>query len=86
MTDQDESVEYALILGLIAGLIAQSVFEAWWTSPGSMESAIFWSALGVASALAQRQTAKRPAFTLTRSNRTVRRLRYRPAVRRASPD
>lgn len=84
MTDQDERVEYALLLGLIAGLVAQSVFEAWWTSPGSMESAIFWSTLGVASAMAQRQTAKRPVFALTPSSGPP--FGYRPAVRRALSD
>jgi O-antigen ligase len=52
--DIDQRAEFALIVGLITGLLAQSVFEAWWTSPGSMESSIFWSAVGVATALAHR--------------------------------
>jgi hypothetical protein len=50
----EQRVEFALVIGLVTGMLAQSVFEAWWTSPGSMESAIFWSAIGVATALAHR--------------------------------
>jgi hypothetical protein len=83
ITDQDERVEYAVIVGLLAGLVAQSVFEAWWTSPGSMESAIFWSTVGVASAVAQRQTAQRPVFSLKSDGPP---FALRPAVRRASSD
>ncbi len=52
--DLEQRAEFALVIGLIAGLLAQSVFEAWWTSPGSMESAVFWSAVGVATALSHR--------------------------------
>jgi O-antigen ligase len=50
----EQRAEFALVIGLVAGLLAQSVFEAWWTSPGSMESAVFWSAVGVATALSHR--------------------------------
>ena len=50
----EQRAEFALVIGLITGLLAQSIFEAWWTSPGSMESAIFWSAVGVATALSHR--------------------------------
>jgi O-antigen ligase len=50
----EQRAEFALVIGLIAGLLAQSVFEAWWTSPGSMESAVFWSTVGVATALSHR--------------------------------
>lgn len=50
----EQRAEFALVIGLITGLLAQSVFEAWWTSPGSMESSIFWSAVGVATALSHR--------------------------------
>jgi hypothetical protein len=53
--DLDSRVAASLLFGTSAGLLAQSVFEAWWTSPGSMESAMFWSSVGVASALARRQ-------------------------------
>jgi len=52
--DIEERVQLALLIGLIAGLLGQSVFEAWWTSPGSLESSVFWSAVGVATALANR--------------------------------
>ncbi len=77
-----ERVEYALIVGLVAGLLAQSVFEAWWTSPGSMESSMFWAAVGVASALASRHSANQAAFSAAQSPPFT----YRPAVRRASID
>ncbi|MBI3675204.1 MAG: O-antigen ligase family protein [Proteobacteria bacterium] len=52
--DSEGRVELSLLIGFIAGLIVQSMFEAWWSSPGSVESALFWSALGVASGLAKR--------------------------------
>lgn len=53
--DVEQRLQFALVVGLITGLLGQSVFEAWWTSPGSMESAIFWSAVGAATALSHRQ-------------------------------
>lgn len=53
-TDRDRRMELALICGLTVGMLFQSVFEAWWTAPGSLESAIFWSTVGVGSGLARR--------------------------------
>lgn len=47
-------MEMALLVGLVFGLLMQSVVEGWWTAPGSAESAIFWSTVGVASGLARR--------------------------------
>jgi O-antigen ligase len=44
----ESRAESAILIGVIAGLVFQSVFEAWWTSPGSIESSIFWSTVGVA--------------------------------------
>jgi O-antigen ligase len=83
IADQDQRVEYALMIGLIGGLVAQSVFEAWWTSPGSMESAMFWAAVGVAAAVAGRHAASEPAFPIAFAgvppNRVV-------AVQRASSE
>lgn len=57
--DRDRRMELALICGLTAGMLFQSVFEAWWTAPGSLESAIFWSTVGVGSGLARRVTQAR---------------------------
>ena len=61
----DERVEIVLLTGLIVGLLLQSAFEAWWTSPGSAESAIFWSAIGVAMGMTQRQLVSTQARTVT---------------------
>jgi hypothetical protein len=44
-----------LLIGALAGLLLQSLVEAWWTSPGSIESVLFWSAAGVAIGLVRRR-------------------------------
>jgi hypothetical protein len=44
-------LQLLLLTGVLAGLAAESVFEAWWTSPGSFESILFWAAIGVAFGL-----------------------------------
>jgi len=49
--DPEMKVMGALVLGALAGQIAQSVFEAWWVAPGSPESAYFWALAGVALGL-----------------------------------
>jgi len=63
--DPDTRMQLALVSGLATGLLAQSCFEAWWTSPGSVESALFWSTVGVGIGLCRRsavaQTVVRPA-------------------------
>jgi hypothetical protein len=46
--DPETRIENSILIGLVAGLLMQSVFEAWWTSPGSVESSIFWATVGVA--------------------------------------
>lgn len=49
LTDSREArLQLLLLTGLLAGLTTESVFEAWWTSPGSFESIAFWAAAGVA--------------------------------------
>jgi O-antigen ligase len=53
--DRDTRMELALTTGLAIGLLAQSVFEAWWTSPGSVESTIFWATVGVGSGILRRE-------------------------------
>lgn len=71
LTDPLSRAEAALLIGSLAGLFAQSVFEAWWVSPGSMESALFWSMAGVMSGLLETRAREavapddswRPAFS-----------------------
>jgi O-antigen ligase len=53
-TTGDIKVTLGIAVGSLAGLMGESVFEAWWDSPGSVESAYFWSLVGVALGLAQR--------------------------------
>lgn len=50
----DAKVLLALLTGALMGLTVQSFFEAWWVAPGSLESALFWSMMGVALGLARR--------------------------------
>ena len=58
----ETKLELALTTGLLAGLLAQSCFEAWWTSPGSAGSAIFWTTAGVGLGLVrQAELVRRPA-------------------------
>jgi O-antigen ligase len=84
ITNQDQRVEYVLLLGLLVGLIAQSVFEAWWSSPGSLESCVFWSTAGVAAGLAKRYTAQQPIFSVVSPAAPA--FNYRPGVRQSSTD
>lgn len=71
--DIEKRFELSLVNGLIVGLIAQSCFEAWWTAPGSVESALFWSSVGVASGLGRRQLA---ASMSSPAQRNYQSLRY----------
>lgn len=48
---RDERVLVAIISGLFFGMLAHSSLEAWWTSPGSPESAAFWTLVGVINGL-----------------------------------
>ena len=57
--DQERRLEIALVTGLVIGIVLQSGFEGWWTSPGSAESAIFWATVGVGSGLVRRRTRVR---------------------------
>lgn len=56
LRDRDTRMQLGLVGGLAAGLLVQSCFEAWWTSPGSVESALFWSSVGVGLGLCRRDT------------------------------
>lgn len=49
-----DRIATGLIGGAIAGLLVQSVLEAWWVAPGSPESAAFWMLLGALLATTRR--------------------------------
>jgi O-antigen ligase len=49
----DLKVALGIVTGALAGLTILSVFEAWWVSPGSPESAYFWGLAGAGLGLAQ---------------------------------
>lgn len=51
-------VQYALLGGLCVGLLIQSAFEAWWTSPGAAEFTVFFAAIGVLTVFRQYGTAR----------------------------
>lgn len=55
-------MQLALAMGTLAGLLIQSVFEGWWTSPGSLEGSYFWSTVGVAAGLSERIFAARALY------------------------
>lgn len=42
-----DKVMIGIISGTFFGFLCQSVFEAWWTSPGSPESLYFWTLVGI---------------------------------------
>jgi len=65
--NRDSRMELALISGLAVGILFQSIFEAWWTAPGSLESAIFWSTVGVGSGLVRRAARARARSAIRRS-------------------
>jgi len=44
---RNDRIQATLVMGVTVGLIFQSIFEAWWSSPGSIEGACFWASLGV---------------------------------------
>ena len=49
--DSSVRVELFLVVGALAGMVIHSVFEGWGTSPGSMESVLFWATAGVGGGL-----------------------------------
>lgn len=49
----------ASVGGVAMGLTVQSVFEAWWTAPGSIQSAAFWAFVGVGAGLVRQIDASR---------------------------
>lgn len=52
IVDKDIRTALGICLGTLAGMVVQTVFEAWWVAPGSPESPMFWTLTGVALALA----------------------------------
>ncbi|KAA6183948.1 hypothetical protein F2Q65_14165 [Thiohalocapsa marina] len=44
---RQEKVLFALVIGMLGGMLVQSVFEGWWVAPGSVEFAYFWALVGV---------------------------------------
>ena len=56
--DQNTKVAMSLLLGTVLGLLCQSVFEAWWTAPGSTESGVFWATVGTGVAFSRRFAAQ----------------------------
>jgi hypothetical protein len=63
---RDQRVGQSLILGLTLGMTVVSIFEAWWTAPGSPEAGVFWATVGVGVGVTHRVMAMRygtkPAF------------------------
>lgn len=45
--ERNDKILVGIVSGIFLGMLAQSVFEAWWTSPGSLESVYFWTLVGV---------------------------------------
>jgi O-antigen ligase len=55
---RDAKVLIGLVMGTLAGLLVQSVFEAWWDAPGSPEFVLFWVMTGVGLGVAQAVRAR----------------------------
>jgi hypothetical protein len=49
-----DRVALGLLGGGVLGMLVQSVFEAWWVAPGSVEFAIFWALNGAFVAVKRR--------------------------------
>lgn len=57
--NRDIKVLMGIVAGSLVGLVAHSVFEAWWTSPGSPEAVAFWSLAGVYTGLIAKRSRPR---------------------------
>ena len=55
----DLRVMLGIVGGAALGMIIESVFEAWWVAPGSMESAGFWAIVGVGAGISRQAVASR---------------------------
>jgi hypothetical protein len=56
-----DKVLLGLITGTLAGMVLQSIVEAWWVGPGSPEFIYFWVMAGVGLALVKSRGAPAPA-------------------------
>ncbi|MGH6835317.1 MAG: hypothetical protein ACREC9_07155 [Methylocella sp.] len=56
---RDDKVAFGIVTGAILGMIANSVFEAWWVAPGSPESSYFWGLVGISLGLRRVATKTR---------------------------
>jgi O-antigen ligase len=81
-SDPMRRMELNIMTGFLAGILVHSMFEAWWSSPGSIEASLFWSSVGVATGLAHRnaqvaETEPTPVISLPSplAPRAVRALR-----------
>lgn len=42
----NQRVLMGIMLGAVSGMLVQSIFEGWWSAPGSPESVFFWGMVG----------------------------------------
>lgn len=49
-----ERLQMGIYIALLIGLVLVSMFEAWWVSPGSLESLVFWAVAGLTYGLGRR--------------------------------
>lgn len=59
IADRSDQIATALLMGALVGLVVHSVFEGWWTAPGSLEAIFFWTAAGAALGILRRAQAER---------------------------
>lgn len=61
-----------IVTGALLGMLIGSIFEAWWTSPGSPESVDFWALAGVGIGMVERGKAEmRKARQLSMSRQSL---------------
>lgn len=56
--NREEKVLLGIVIGTITGLLVQSMFEAWWDSPGAPEFVVFWVMTGVGLGVARRARSR----------------------------
>ncbi len=60
-TTDETRMQLLFTTALLAGLVLHSVFESWWTAPGSMGTAVFWATAGVVGGLLRKSRTEAPA-------------------------
>jgi O-antigen ligase len=80
--NNDLRVMLGIVGGAALGMIFESVFEAWWVAPGSIESAGFWAIVGIGAGISRQAIASRRPVRLTVERATPIRagLLHRPAA------